>query len=112
MTACSHCALTPLVDHAETEHPTLCCDCFDLSLGMPVDAVNAGRAVQGRPAVAPWPVEPPRPGLDCLTTMLVITDRITNGGLGKADEDRDVLEHMMTCPRCRHLVAGLLGEPR
>lgn len=51
--SCRHCGERP-IQHPD-EHPNLCCDCFDLSLGMPVTAVNAERAAKGKPPVAPWP---------------------------------------------------------
>jgi hypothetical protein len=51
--ACRHCGDSP-IEHPD-EHPNLCCDCFDLSHGMPVAAVNAGRAAKGKPPVPPWP---------------------------------------------------------
>lgn len=42
--------------HAAEEHPGLCCDCFDLSWGMPLADVNAERVKTGRP-----PIEKPHP---------------------------------------------------
>lgn len=39
--------------HVE-EHPDLCCDCFDLSLGMPLKTLNAERATKGRNPLGPW----------------------------------------------------------
>jgi hypothetical protein len=42
-------------NHIE-EHVGLCCDCFDLSHGMPLEALNARRAEKGRPPITrPWP---------------------------------------------------------
>lgn len=51
--ACTHCGGTTSETHDE-DHPGLCCDCFDLSLGMPMDQLNAERAEKGRPPVRPW----------------------------------------------------------
>lgn len=37
-------------------HKGLCCDCMDLSCGMPLGALNAERAAKGRaPITRPWP---------------------------------------------------------
>ncbi len=52
---CRHCGIAIWCDH-EAEHPRLCCDCFDLSHGMPIEALNAERARVGRPPIErPWP---------------------------------------------------------
>jgi hypothetical protein len=49
---CRHCGDGEL-RHQE-EHPGLCCDCEDLSLGMPLSAINAERAAKGKPPAPPW----------------------------------------------------------
>lgn len=37
-------------------HDGLCCDCFDLSWGMPLDKLNSERARKGKgPINKPWP---------------------------------------------------------
>lgn len=37
-------------------HPNLCCDCFDLSHGIPLTYLNKERAAKGRkPLTKPWP---------------------------------------------------------
>lgn len=37
-------------------HAGLCCDCMDLRHGMPLSAVNAARARNGKAPIAkPWP---------------------------------------------------------
>jgi hypothetical protein len=50
---CRHCGEAD-VRHPD-DHPGLCCDCFDLSCGMPVAALNAERAAKGKPPLPPWP---------------------------------------------------------
>jgi hypothetical protein len=58
-TACRHCSAV-LYDTElahEDEHPGLCCDCYDLSFGMPLEAINAERAERMRAPAPPW-----RPG--------------------------------------------------
>lgn len=50
---CSHCHDEITSPHAAEEHPDLCCDCFDLSCGEPVDQVNAERAGKGKAPVQP-----------------------------------------------------------
>ncbi len=52
---CKHCSIDIWSTH-DADHPGLCCDCFDLKHGMPLDAVNAGRVARGRrPIAKPWP---------------------------------------------------------
>lgn len=52
---CTHCGIPLFCSHVH-EHPGLCCDCFDLKHGMPLAAVNSGRAKEGRPLIErPWP---------------------------------------------------------
>ena len=53
LVACRHCGVAEPLH--QDEHPRLCCDCFDLSLGMPVDALNRERATRGDPPLPPWP---------------------------------------------------------
>lgn len=51
---CSHCNGVGL-KHQE-DHPGLCCDCFDLRWGMPIEQLNAERAQRGaKPLTKPWP---------------------------------------------------------
>jgi hypothetical protein len=62
---CSHCRLdltgTPDEEHND-EHPGLCCECLDLSCGMPLEDINEERFLQGRPPIArPWPEGAPPP---------------------------------------------------
>ncbi len=57
MILCTHCN-EPLsngeISHGH-EHPGLCCNCFDLSCGMPIELLNKERAATGRPPIAkPW----------------------------------------------------------
>lgn len=54
---CKHCGLDSL-EH-QNEHANLCCECFDLSCGMPLDQLNEERKRDGKP-----PIENPWPGLD------------------------------------------------
>lgn len=60
--ACRHCASTDL-QHQE-EHDGFCCDCFDLSFGMPIERLNEERAAKGLPPLAPFEQGERRPG-DC-----------------------------------------------
>lgn len=49
---CRHCGEGDL--RHQDEHPGLCCDCEDLSLGMPVEALDAERAKRNLPPLPPW----------------------------------------------------------
>lgn len=55
---CWHCTIEisgPDADHRD-EHPGLCCDCFDLSWGMPLSKLNEERRAKGRPDITKeWP---------------------------------------------------------
>lgn len=51
---CEHCGETIHAEHAADEHPGRCCDCFDLSLGMPLEQLNAERALRGKAPLKPW----------------------------------------------------------
>jgi hypothetical protein len=52
---CRHCQIAIWSTH-DAEHPGLCCDCFDLSFGMPLARLDAERAAAGRPPIGkPWP---------------------------------------------------------
>lgn len=51
---CTHCGWGPL-EHQD-EHSGLCCDCFDLSFGQPLDSNNEDRIREGKPAIDKvWP---------------------------------------------------------
>jgi hypothetical protein len=53
--ACNHCGFVLMLKHQD-EHEGLCCDCFDLSWGMPLEQLNAERAGKGLPPITkPWP---------------------------------------------------------
>lgn len=55
MKMCSHCGFEIDTDH-EPEHPGLCCDCYDLSWGMSLVAINRERAAKGKfPIAKEWP---------------------------------------------------------
>jgi hypothetical protein len=47
---CAHCGSRNSLRHQD-EHPGLCCDCFDLSWGMPLAQINAERAARDRPPI-------------------------------------------------------------
>jgi len=52
---CGHCRDRIDSDHS-AEHRGLCCDCYDLSWGMPLDKINKERKAKGKPAILkPWP---------------------------------------------------------
>ena len=53
---CTHCGeqLPPNAAAHIDEHPGLCCDCFDLSVGIGLEALNAERAAKGKPPLKPW----------------------------------------------------------
>jgi hypothetical protein len=52
---CRHCNVVIWCSH-DAEHPGLCCDCFDLSFGMPLARLNEARATRGLPPIPrPWP---------------------------------------------------------
>lgn len=53
---CKHCELdTPEV--ITCDHSGLCCDCYDLSWGMRLEALNDERVKKGRPLITqPWSV--------------------------------------------------------
>lgn len=65
LTACKSCG-EEVIDHVRLLHWTdgangdgyghdgLCCDCFDLSMGMPLDQLNVERAAKGK---LPLPVD-------------------------------------------------------
>ncbi len=56
---CSHCRISVwlLGEHCKC-HPTLCCDCFDLSYGMSLEKLNEERRLKGRPPIEKeWPGE-------------------------------------------------------
>jgi hypothetical protein len=50
---CIHCQDPINIDHNDN-HPGLCCDCFDLSCGMPLQQLNKERAASGKEPVAAW----------------------------------------------------------
>lgn len=50
---CRHCGGEALPHQGD--HPDLCCDCFEISLGHPLDMVNAERAERGLGPLSPWP---------------------------------------------------------
>ena len=50
---CKHCSEERQDSHPN-EHFGLCCDCYDLSLGMPLERLNAERAAKGKEPVKPW----------------------------------------------------------
>ena len=54
---CRHCGTRDLA-HRD-EHPDLCCDCFDLAVGMPLDLLNKERAAKGLPPLLPMTKEDP-----------------------------------------------------
>lgn len=57
MKECKHCGENLDSAHQE-DHPGICCDCFDMSFGMPLAEINKGRAVKGKPPLTkPWPQE-------------------------------------------------------
>lgn len=43
---CSHCNDQDLKH--QDDHPGLCCDCFDLSCGMPLEQLNEERKAKGK----------------------------------------------------------------
>jgi len=45
---CKHCMFIIDCDHV-SEHKDLCCDCYDLSWGMSLAAINKERAAKGKP---------------------------------------------------------------
>lgn len=47
---CKHCLFTVALKHQD-EHAGLCCDCLDLSCGMPLEDINAERADKGQPPI-------------------------------------------------------------
>lgn len=56
MNTCTHCSLELSEIAHPNEHPEQCCDCFDLSFGMSLSAINEERAAKGRPPIAsPYP---------------------------------------------------------
>lgn len=54
---CSHCQ-EPITGHiscGSAYHTTLCCDCFDLSCGMPLEKLNEERKAKGlKPIEREW----------------------------------------------------------
>lgn len=50
------------VEHPD-EHRDLCCDCFDVSCGMPLDSINEERAARGATPLE-TPAAPCRPGCE------------------------------------------------
>ena len=54
---CAHCDVEIWTTHRD--HEGLCCDCFDLSCGQPIEQLNQERKEAGRPPIVkPWkPVE-------------------------------------------------------
>lgn len=44
---CTNCGEGPI--KCQEDHPGLCCDCFDLSVGMSLDDINVERAAKGKP---------------------------------------------------------------
>lgn len=53
---CTHCDTEPVPAHAEQEHVSVCCDCYDLSFGMSLKQLNAERTLKGKPPIdRPWP---------------------------------------------------------
>lgn len=52
MERCKHCEEPLECEHGE-EHPQYCCDCFDLSCGMPLDLLNRERAAKGKDPLKP-----------------------------------------------------------
>lgn len=57
MDGCRHCSWSKL-EHQD-EHEGLCCDCYDMSWGMPLSSVNEERRRDGKPEITK-----PYPGLD------------------------------------------------
>lgn len=54
---CRHCEFEITNDHPY-EHPGLCCDCYDLSFGMSLEAINKERADKKLPPITKeWPRE-------------------------------------------------------
>ena len=53
MIKCEHCGIERDDSHPE-EHVALCCDCFDLSLGAPLEMINEERSKAGRPPTKAW----------------------------------------------------------
>lgn len=54
---CTHCGIGGN-GCGDGHHAPLCCDCFDLSWGMDLAAVNAERASKCLPPIAkPWPAQ-------------------------------------------------------
>lgn len=47
---CKHCGGLREDTHQE-EHVELCCDCFDLSFGMPLEQINDERKLRGEPPI-------------------------------------------------------------
>ena len=47
---CSHCGLERWDAHHD-EHVDVCCDCYDLSWGMPLEQLNEERRKAGRPPI-------------------------------------------------------------
>lgn len=57
MKSCGHCGFDFSCTH-NSEHSGVCCDCYDLSWGMPLNKINKERAAKGKPPIAkPWPKE-------------------------------------------------------
>lgn len=54
MAKCKHCELDLDCVH-QREHPDLCCDCYDLSWGMSLDAINKEREAKGKPPIKERP---------------------------------------------------------
>lgn len=55
MKTCGHCTFEFTCEHAG-EHRNLCCDCYDLSWGMPLARINKERAAKGKPPITKeWP---------------------------------------------------------
>lgn len=51
---CTHCEEWYALEH-HGEHPGLCCDCFDLSCGMPLEQLNKERKAKGlKPIEKEW----------------------------------------------------------
>jgi hypothetical protein len=55
MKTCGHCTFEFTCEHGG-EHRGICCDCYDLSWGMPLKRINQERAAKGKPPITKeWP---------------------------------------------------------
>lgn len=55
---CHNCGDTMLL-HQKEDHAGLCCDCFDLSCGMPLELLNEERLAKGKKPLSSTEVKQP-----------------------------------------------------